>query len=83
MYQVTTREELHQLIDELPEQDAQRLLSDLRRRSGGELPRSLREAPFDDEPVTDEDRAALAEAEEDFAAGRVVSHDEIRREFAA
>ena len=40
---------------------------------------SLRDAPADDEPLTAEDEAALAEAERDVAQGRVVPHDEARR----
>ena len=79
---MTVKEELHRLIDELPEHDAQRLLSDLRGRGAeDDLPAFLRDAPFDDEPETDEERAAVAEAREEFRLGRVVSHDDIRREF--
>jgi len=43
--------------------------------------RVLREAPMDDEPKTDEERQLVEEARQDLAAGRVVSHEEIRREF--
>ncbi len=38
-------------------------------------------APLDDEPLTDEDREALREAREEFAAGRVISLDELRRDL--
>lgn len=81
---MTVKERLYKLIDELPEHEASaaaRYLEYLRDREAG-LPRSLRDAPLDDEPVTKDELAALGEAEEDFAAGRVVSHEEIRREFA-
>ena len=43
--------------------------------------RNLAEAPWDDEPLSDEDMAAIAEAEADIKAGRLVSHEEIMREF--
>ena len=43
--------------------------------------RALIEAPEDDEPETDEERAAVAEAYEDLAAGRVVSFEDVKREF--
>jgi PHD/YefM family antitoxin component YafN of YafNO toxin-antitoxin module len=43
--------------------------------------RSLEEAPYDDEPETPEERAAVLEAYKDLAEGRVVSFDEIKREF--
>jgi hypothetical protein len=38
-------------------------------------------APEDDEPETDEERAAVAEAKEALARGEVVSHADIKREF--
>ena len=47
--------------------------------NAGDIQWSLDEAPFDDEPLTEEDRRALAEAAEDVAEGRVLSHAEARR----
>ena len=38
-------------------------------------------APYDDEPLTDEERAALAEAEEDARAGRLIPHEEMVRKY--
>lgn len=38
-------------------------------------------APLDDEPLTDEDRESLREARDDFAAGRVISMEDLRREL--
>lgn len=75
------RERLHALVDTLPEselQSALRFLEDL----AAEDPApcwSLSDAPVDDEPLTADDEAALAEAEQDLTEGRVVSHDEARR----
>jgi PHD/YefM family antitoxin component YafN of YafNO toxin-antitoxin module len=37
--------------------------------------------PLDDEPLTDEERESLREAREDFAAGRVVSMEDLRRDL--
>jgi len=37
--------------------------------------------PYDDEPVTDEERAALTVAEEDARAGRLIPHEEIVRKY--
>jgi hypothetical protein len=76
-----TREALHELIDRIPESEiiaAQRLLE-----------RLARDAPFraamsalpDDEPVSAGDAEAMVRAGRDVQAGRVVSHDEILREF--
>ena len=45
------------------------------------LARRLDGAPLDNEPLTDEDRESLGEARSDFAAGRVVSMDDLRREL--
>lgn len=45
------------------------------------LAHRLDAAPLDDEPLTDEDCEAMREAREDFAAGRVVSLEELRREL--
>ena len=80
---MTTREALYRLIDELPEGElgmAERLLERLRRRGDGPLPRVLLEAPEDDEPETEEERAAVLEAYEDLARSDVVDHEDLRRE---
>lgn len=45
------------------------------------LARRLDAAPLDDEPLTADDLEAMREAREDFAAGRVVSLEELRREL--
>jgi hypothetical protein len=41
----------------------------------------LDNAPLDDEPLTDEEREALAESAADIAAGRTVSLDQLKREL--
>ena len=43
--------------------------------------RAALSAPPDDEPVTRGDAEAIERANQDVQAGRVVSHDEILREF--
>jgi hypothetical protein len=76
-----TREALHELVDRIPEVDivaAQRLLEHLARSASF---RAAMSAPQDDEPVTAGDADALARAREDLQTGRLVSHDEILREF--
>ncbi len=81
---MTTREELHQLIDTLPErglEEARRYLEALREAQGDALLARLLLAPEDDEPLTAEEEAALAEAYEDIAAGRVMTHEELKREL--
>lgn len=75
------RERLHSLIDTLPEGEVHIALRFVEFLGTEESPAlwSLRDAPFDDEPLTAADEAALAEAEADLVEGKVVSHDEARR----
>jgi hypothetical protein len=76
-----TRDALHEMIDRIPESDlgaAQRVLEYLAKDAAF---RAAMSAPPNDEPVTEGDTEAIARATRDFQAGRVVSHDEILREF--
>jgi len=69
------------MVDQLSDAaipEAERLLVALREADDPVL-RAFMEAPEDDEPLTDEDIAAIEEGLEDVRAGRVVSHDEARR----
>ncbi|MBC7543617.1 MAG: hypothetical protein H7338_12890 [Candidatus Sericytochromatia bacterium] len=82
------RDDLHQIIDELPETDvpmAIRFLRGLRvvPATGDDLVTSLEAAPDDDEPVTDDDRAASALARQELAEGRGLSAEEVRRMISA
>ena len=80
---MTTKERLHQLVDELAESDvatAERILEALR-DTVVVREYSIYDAPVDDEPETPEEAAAVAEAYEDIKAGRVVSHEEVMRRF--
>ena len=75
---MTVKDDLHHLVDELDEDTAREalaLLQDLR------LPRVLRDAPIDDEPETDEERAAVVEAEAAIARGDVVRDEDLDREL--
>jgi hypothetical protein len=77
---MTAKEQLRERIETLSEQEAERtlrLIDDLR----DPLTKFLDDAPVDDEPVTPEEEAAIAEAEADIAAGRTVSLEEVMREF--
>jgi predicted transcriptional regulator len=72
------RQVLHVLVDELPDDDlvaAKRFLEYLRFRSHDPLRALLDVAPLDDEPVTDEDLAAIREGRAEKARGEVVSHE--------
>lgn len=80
---MTTKVRLHQLVDDLPESvlpEAERLLDALR-NGDAKLPRAFRQALWDDEPVTEDERAAVAEAYEDIARGDVVADADLDREL--
>jgi hypothetical protein len=66
---MTTKDDLHHLVDELDEDTAREALA---RLQDFRLPRVLREAPIDDESETEEERAAVAEAEAAIARGDVI-----------
>jgi hypothetical protein len=72
-----SKADLHRLIDELPETEeaaARRFLEFLCDRPHEY---SIEDAPFDDEPLTDEDKAALEEARASLRAGEFVTDQEL------
>jgi hypothetical protein len=80
-----TKDDLHRLIDQLPDNEllpAMRYLEYLR-NMGDPVLKALIDAPEDDEPETDEERIAVAEAYDDLAEGKVVTLDDVRRGFGA
>jgi hypothetical protein len=79
---MATKERLHQLIETLPNAalaQAERYLTAL--QTDDPVMRTILTAPVDDEPETEEERAAVAEAYEDVRQGRLVSMEEIEREM--
>jgi len=79
---MTPKERLYQLIDELPEAElhtAERFLQYLRDKARDPLLRAFMEAPEDDEPLTEEDLRAIAEAEEELARGEGIPWEEVRK----
>lgn len=78
-----TRERLHRLVDELPESElhaAERYL-DFLRTAGDPLLRALAAAPVDDEPLTPDDEAAIAEARAEYERGASIPWEELRKEL--
>jgi hypothetical protein len=83
MTQASIKAELHRLVDELPEAElypAKRYLVYLR-NMGDPVFRALEEAPYDDEPETPEERAAIEEGLKDLSEGNVFSAEEVKREL--
>jgi len=81
-----TRDAIRQLVDDLDEHDlpiAERLLRALRDTGGESDPvlRALANAPLDDEPETEEERAAVAEARQELLEGRGIPHEEVKRRW--
>ncbi|MGE3911576.1 MAG: hypothetical protein AB7K36_19610 [Chloroflexota bacterium] len=70
----TTRERIHELLESVPDDrlaDAEAAIAAL-----AEPPyRPLSEAPEDDEPLTEEDLAAIAETRAEIARGKTIPHD--------
>lgn len=78
---MTTKDRLHQLVDRLPETEvgvAERVLEALT-KACDPVQWSLEHAPIDDEPLTDEERAAIDEGWAAAARGDVLTDEEMAR----
>ena len=78
-----TKEDLHRLVDRLPDSEvpaAERYLEFLAVAGHDPLLRALANAPLDDQPESDEERAAVGEARAELERGEVVS-DAVLRAF--
>ena len=80
---MATREHVYELVDELPEDDleaVEHFLERLSAASNDPFERALlRAALREPETLSPEDEEALAEADADIAAGRMISHEEVLR----
>ena len=77
---MTTRADLHALIDELSEADLEEARLRLESlRNEDPLLQLLEEAPDDDEPYTDEEQRATAEARQRMDRGEWTSWEELKR----
>jgi len=74
---MSVRDDLHAEVDELSEQDIERVLLMVRRLR---TVAAWQSAPPDDEE-TEEDAQAVAEARADVAAGRIVPWDDVKRKW--
>jgi hypothetical protein len=77
---MTAKEQLLQRVEAFSEDEAAEALRLLDLRNDP-VAVAFRDAPLDDEPFTEEDEAALAEARADVAAARTIPLDEARREL--
>ena len=76
---MTAKEALHDTIEALSESDADLLLRAIQRHDPVLF--ALVTAPEDDEPLTDDDRAALAEADDETARHGTITHGDLMREL--
>lgn len=77
-----SREKLHRLIEELPEQEvqpAERFLEYLRNVGSDPVVRAFMDAPLDDEPLTPEDERAIREAKDEIARGEGIPWEDARQ----
>jgi hypothetical protein len=78
------KSELHELVEALPESEAhaaRRFLKFLAAHVGDPVLEALRRAPIDDEPETDAERAAVAEARAQIARGETLTTEQLRDEL--
>ena len=79
---MTVKEHLHRVIDEMSDEQAELALRRIDALRSDPLVRFLDAAPVDDEPVSAEEQAAVAEADADRAAGAAgIPFDEIKRQY--
>ncbi|MBM2809261.1 MAG: hypothetical protein HW416_20 [Chloroflexi bacterium] len=76
---MTAKDELHRLIDGVSDVDADLWLAVL--RDHDPLAWALVTAPIDDEPETEDEKAAVAKARKRVARGNVISHEVLAREL--
>lgn len=69
MTRMTIKERLHQAVDTMTDEEARTALRTLAEASGDPVAWTLDHAPLDDEPETEEERQAVAEARADRSRG--------------
>jgi hypothetical protein len=77
----TTKEALHRMIDDLPQDKitaAERLLEGLRSDHVDPLVLALLSAPEDDEPITAEEEASAGEAWQEYLRGAARPWEDVR-----
>lgn len=79
---MTIKERLHQAVDTMTDEEAREALRTLAEASGDPVAWTLDHEPFDDEPETDAERQAVAEARADRERGvQPVPLDDVLAEF--
>jgi hypothetical protein len=79
---MTAKEKLRARVEDLSEQEAEATLDFIASR-GESFADWLDARPEDDESLSAEDQAALAESDDDIAAGRTISHEQIKQDLGS
>jgi Ser/Thr protein kinase RdoA (MazF antagonist) len=79
---MTAKEKLRARVDDLTEEEAEATRDFIAARSHS-FEDWLDSRPEDDEPLTAEEQAALAESDADIAAGRTISYEQLKQALAA
>lgn len=79
---MTAKEKLRARVENLSEQEAKATLDFIASR-GQSFGDWLDARPEDDEPLSAEDQAALADSEADIAAGRIVSYEQVQQDLGS
>ncbi len=77
---VEQRQRAHLLLDVLPEEKLS-VVRNLLEVLADPLAHTLANAPFDDEPVSEEEARQIAASKASLAQGREISHEELLAEF--
>jgi hypothetical protein len=78
---MTAKEKLRARVEDLSEQEAEATLDFIASR--GESFADWLDARPDDESLSIEDQAALAESDADIAAGRTVSYEQVKQDLGS
>ncbi len=76
-----SRATLHDLVDRIPEDELPAAKRFLEYLAVNPAYRAALSAVPDDEPVTTADATAIVRAHEEVRSGKVISHDDVLREF--
>ena len=80
---MTVKERLHHVVDQMTDDEAEATLRRIDAQRADPFVRFLDAAPTDDEPVTAEEQAAVAEVDADRAAGiPTIPFDDVKRKYA-
>jgi len=81
--ETAVRDYLKSMIDEVPARELDTVKTFLQYVVDMQDPflRALADAAWDGEPLTEEDRIAIAESKADIAAGRTISSDQLKKEL--